>query len=68
MTTTNPRDDILGAIRKKGAFVFNYHSPKQRRDYAKPIRELLAEKVISEVREAPNRWLYAQGEVWNRRA
>lgn len=63
----DPANDILGAIRKKGAFVWNQYSWSQQK-YKKPLAKLIADGVIVLHREwSKDRWEYQKGPVWTRR-
>lgn len=63
----DPTNDILGAIRKKGAFVWNQYSWSQQK-YKKPLAKLVADGVIVLRREcAKDHWEYEKGPMWTRR-
>lgn len=64
----DPADDILGAIRKKGAFLWNQYARTQQK-YKKPLLKLVAEGVLVLVRKSKkSQWEYEKGPMWNRRA
>jgi hypothetical protein len=64
----NFKNNVLAAIRKKGAFEYNRFNPKQRRDYRKVLDDLEVARVVICSRQYNNKWLYTQGPEWNRRA
>jgi len=64
----DPANDILGAIRKKGAFLWNQYSWSQQK-YKQPLARLVADGVIVLHRESKkSQWEYEKGPAWNRRA
>jgi hypothetical protein len=67
MTEPNFRNNVLAAIRKKGAFEYNRFSPSQRRDYRQVLDDLEVARVVICSRQYSNKWLYTQGPEWKRR-
>lgn len=64
--STSCEDDILGAVRKKGAFFFNPYAPAQRKYYA-GLKRLEAAGALAVDRGEKKRWICSAGPRWTRR-
>lgn len=64
--SANASDDILGAVRKKGAFFFNPYARSQAR-YKSPLAALEAAGALTVDRSEKKRWVCSAGPRWTRR-
>lgn len=64
--SADPQDDILGAVRKKGAFFFNPYARPQQKYYAS-LKALEEAGAISVDRGEKKRWVCSAGPLWTRR-